>query len=355
MKDFEYAAFGEMLGSMEQVLEDHVAQQLTVARAEGGKPGTFHLQPKNLDDLHKSKERLERAIGKARPRTGTVKAALLDYLTRLSDAVERHAEDHPDRSGYTFVTETSSKPSFPQLLSVTGRLCVSNQYLLCQETGRVQSQVSQQLSTLEGEGFILKNRVPSALDPSVREQVYRLSGKGIAYCRKEFGEECALRSKYDLSKREHVHHLVTNIVAASPEVTPTTRYVGPGSRPCRIHSTWGGGCFLIPDLIADVHHPRSCASHDVAIEVECSYDKRRILDKAARYLMSPTERVWIVCVEQWMARRYKDHLFDSRRTIVRTGARQTAFEFFHLEKEGSGGARRYVIASEGGGLSIGPP
>jgi DNA-binding MarR family transcriptional regulator len=290
------------------------------------------LDFKRLDSLHKSKEALLKEVIRKRPRSGQVKTALKRYLSCLEDCVEGYKETHPPRPGRPFVTEPKTEPSYPDLLRLIGRRVVSTQFTLAQERGCTQSQISQQLKKLEAEEFICRERVPTVFDKNVNEEIITLSGTGIAFCRKDKKSKRVKPCEYDLSKGEHKHHLVTNIVAALDSVEARARYYGSNAKDTAIHSEIAGGRKQLPDILGDVTHERCSPAFDVPIEVECSLDIKRIRFKARSYMASEKDRVVIICLEKWMAEKYKEDLHEHRRKLLSLNATETQFDFFYLEK-----------------------
>lgn len=334
MQNHEKKAFAQILYTVEDIL-------------------SLTIDYKRRDGLRKATRRVVDVSNRKRPRAGQVKAALKAYLAYLEECAQLHRDAQPPpTSKRPFVIESESEPTYPELLKIVGRLVVSNQFVLVGESGHKQSQVSTELKKLTDEGFTKKRKVPTVFDPKVPEQIITLSGTGIAYCRK-VSKGHMRPCEYDVEKGEHKHHLVTNIVAALDNVTAHTRYYGRNAKSAAIHSEAGGGRNHLPDLVGDLTHDRCSAAYDVPIEIECSLDIGRIRFKATGYLASEKDRVIVICLEKWMALKYKDDLHENRRKLLTQYTTATSFDFFYLEKVRISGKTAYRLVFVGS-LTIGP-
>lgn len=309
------------------------------------------LDYKHRDRLRRARERLLAAISRKRYRTGQVKAALKTYLECLDECVQMHKDEHPPKAERPFVTEPQSEPTYPELVKLVGRVVVSNQFVLVGESGHKQSQISPQLKKADKEGFIEKQTAPTVFDAKVTEQIITLSGAGIAYCRKA-AKGRVKPCEYDVEKGEHRHHLVTNIVGALENVKVHHRYYGT-AKSAAVHCDVQGGRYQLPDLIGDLTHDRCAPAYDVPFEIECSLDIGRIRFKARGYLASEKDRVIVICLEEWMARKYKEDMHDNRRKLVSANSTETTFDFFYLQKVRADGKTQYRLVYVGG-LTIGP-
>jgi len=332
-----------MIDTLEQLVVIHMSDQINKGRDEGVAPHQYGLTPRRLDELHIAGAELAAAVCKRRWKASVIMDVIDRYLEVLSIIIRLYKEDHPERNGgWVFcprkgTIDMSTPKKWPRSRVEMLRLVASRrrsiQFILINECGYGQSTVSEALAELEASGFINQEKIRPILEgspPTVREKEITLTGAGKTVCAELFGKKFAKHCIVDMEYDERDHLLFINLIAVMDEVQAESRYYGETASGCRVHSSSGGGCYILPDLIAMFDHQRSRGAGRVPIEAEYKSNITAFNRKAKRYLHSDEDRVVIICRNKDMARKYMDFLHKDRRFLTSDDSRQVMFEFFYM-------------------------